>query len=133
VFTCILASSRITRSGSWKTDPSFLRGFCHRLVRFLWLTWRIIFLLILYSLSDLIRCGLFFTVAISPQYSLLFLLLFVRSSFFARVMISLMLSLISSLLFGVRLTLLVLSSLLPLVSHAMIRWLLLSFIARMTS
>jgi hypothetical protein len=26
VFTCILASSRITRSGSWKTDPSFLRG-----------------------------------------------------------------------------------------------------------
>jgi hypothetical protein len=29
VFTCILASSRITRSGSWKTDPSFLRGFCH--------------------------------------------------------------------------------------------------------
>jgi hypothetical protein len=30
VFTCILASSRITRSGSWKTDPSFLRWFCHR-------------------------------------------------------------------------------------------------------
>jgi hypothetical protein len=29
VFTCILASSRITQSGSWKTDPSFLRGFCH--------------------------------------------------------------------------------------------------------
>jgi hypothetical protein len=29
VFTCILASSRITRSGSWKTDPSFLRWFCH--------------------------------------------------------------------------------------------------------
>jgi hypothetical protein len=28
-FSCILASSRITRSGSWKTDPSFLRGFCH--------------------------------------------------------------------------------------------------------
>ncbi len=25
----ILASSRIPRSGSWKTDPSFLRGFCH--------------------------------------------------------------------------------------------------------
>jgi hypothetical protein len=24
VFTCILASSRITRSGSWKTDPSIL-------------------------------------------------------------------------------------------------------------
>jgi hypothetical protein len=29
VFTCILASSRITQSGSWKTDPSFPRGFCH--------------------------------------------------------------------------------------------------------
>jgi hypothetical protein len=29
VFTCILASSRITRSGSWKTDLSFLRWFCH--------------------------------------------------------------------------------------------------------
>jgi hypothetical protein len=27
--TCILASLRITRSGSWKTDPSFLRWFCH--------------------------------------------------------------------------------------------------------
>jgi hypothetical protein len=26
----ILASSRITRSGSWMTDPSFLRWFCHR-------------------------------------------------------------------------------------------------------
>jgi hypothetical protein len=31
VFTCILASSRISRSGSWKTDPSFLRWFCHKL------------------------------------------------------------------------------------------------------
>jgi hypothetical protein len=30
VFTCILASSRITRFRSWKTDPLFLRGFCHR-------------------------------------------------------------------------------------------------------
>jgi hypothetical protein len=29
MFTCILVSSRITRSGSWKTDPSFLRGFYH--------------------------------------------------------------------------------------------------------
>jgi hypothetical protein len=29
VFTCILASSRITWSGSWRTDPSFLRWFCH--------------------------------------------------------------------------------------------------------
>jgi hypothetical protein len=26
---CILTSSRITRSGSWKTDRSFLRWFCH--------------------------------------------------------------------------------------------------------
>jgi hypothetical protein len=33
VFTCILASSRITRSRSWKTDPSFLRGFCHTRAR----------------------------------------------------------------------------------------------------
>jgi hypothetical protein len=32
VFTCILASSRITRSGSWKTDPSFLRGFYHNVL-----------------------------------------------------------------------------------------------------
>jgi hypothetical protein len=29
VFTCILASSRITQSGSWKTDPSFQMWFCH--------------------------------------------------------------------------------------------------------
>jgi hypothetical protein len=29
---CILASSRITRSGSWKTDPSFLRWFYHKKV-----------------------------------------------------------------------------------------------------
>jgi hypothetical protein len=29
VFACILASSRITQSGSWKTDPSFLRWFYH--------------------------------------------------------------------------------------------------------
>jgi hypothetical protein len=31
VFACILASSRITRSGFQKMDPSFLRWFCHRL------------------------------------------------------------------------------------------------------
>jgi hypothetical protein len=31
VCACILASSRITRSGSWKTDSSFLRWFCHTL------------------------------------------------------------------------------------------------------
>jgi hypothetical protein len=29
VFTCIRSSSRITRSRSWKMDPSFLRWFCH--------------------------------------------------------------------------------------------------------
>jgi hypothetical protein len=29
MFGCILASSRITWSGSWKTDPSFLRWFYH--------------------------------------------------------------------------------------------------------
>jgi hypothetical protein len=29
VFTYILASSRITQSGSCNTDPSFLRWFCH--------------------------------------------------------------------------------------------------------
>jgi hypothetical protein len=75
----------------------------------------------------------FFTIAMSPQGSLLFLLIFVRSSFFARVMIPLLLSLISSLLFGVRLTLLILICLLPLVSHARIRRLLLSLVARMTS
>jgi hypothetical protein len=69
----------------------------------------------------------------SPQDSLLFLLLFVRSSFFVRVMILLMLSLISSQLFGVKLTLLVLNCLLPLVIHARTRRLLLSFIACMTS
>jgi hypothetical protein len=40
-----------------------------------------------------------------------------------------MLSLISSLLFDVRLTLLVLNCLLPLVSHARIKRLLLSFVA----
>jgi hypothetical protein len=32
VFACILASSRITRSGSWKTDPSFQGGFCHTVI-----------------------------------------------------------------------------------------------------
>jgi hypothetical protein len=37
VFTSILASSRITRSGSWKTEPSFLRGFCHTKLRALWI------------------------------------------------------------------------------------------------
>jgi hypothetical protein len=103
------------------------------LVRFLWLVWRIVFLLILWSLSGLIRCELFFTTAMNSQDSLLFLLLFVRSSFFAMVMILLILSSIGSLLFDFRLTLLVLSCLLTLVSHARIRRLLLSFITCMTS
>jgi hypothetical protein len=89
--------------------------------------------LILWSLSSLIRYGLFFEIDISPLDSLLFLLLFVRSSFFARVMLRLMLSSINFQLFGVILTLLVLSCLLPHVSHARIRRWLLSFVARMTS
>jgi hypothetical protein len=77
------------------------------------------------------QCGFFFTVAMSRHASLLFLLLFIRSSFFARMMISLMLSSIRSLLFGIRLILVVLSYLLPLVNHARIRRLLLSFVRRM--
>jgi hypothetical protein len=93
------------------------------------MVWRIGFLLILWSLSGLIRCELFFIVAMSPLVSLLFLLLFVRSSFFTKVMLPLMLSSINSLLFGVRSTLLVLNCLLPPVSHARIRRLLLSFVA----
>jgi hypothetical protein len=28
---CIIASSRITQSGSWKTDPSFMRWLCQKL------------------------------------------------------------------------------------------------------
>jgi hypothetical protein len=90
------------------------------------------FMLILWSLSGLIICGSFFTVAMNPHDNLLFLLLFLRSSFFARVMIPLMFSSISFLLFGLRLTLLVLGCLLPHVSHARIRRLLLSIIARTT-
>jgi hypothetical protein len=69
----------------------------------------------------------------SPLDSLLFLLLFVRSSFYTMVMLPFMLSLISFLLFGVRLTLLVLSCLLPRVSHARIGRMILSFVACMTS
>jgi hypothetical protein len=59
-------------------------------------------------------------------------LLFARSSFFDRVILQLMISLISFLLFGVSLTLLALSCLLPLASPTKIRWLLLSFIGPMT-
>jgi hypothetical protein len=91
-----------------------------RLVQFLQLVWRIGFLLILWSLSGLIRYGPFFEIPMSPPDSLLFLLLFIRSSFFIiRVMLRLMLSSISSLLFSVRSTLLVLSCLMPPVSHAL--------------
>jgi hypothetical protein len=102
------------------------------LIRFLSIVWRIDSLLIFWSLSSLIICGFFFAVYMSPHDSLLFLLLFVRSNFFTRVMIPLMLYSISSLLFGVILTLLILSCLLPPVSHARIRRLLLSFVPRMT-
>jgi hypothetical protein len=101
-------------------------------VWFLQLVWRINFLLILWSLSGLIGCVFFFEIAMSPLDSILFLLLFVRSNFFTKVMLQLMLSWISSLLFGVRSTLLVLSCLLPLISHARIRRLPLSFDTPMT-
>jgi hypothetical protein len=57
----------------------------------------------------------------------------IRQEQLLSLMIPLMLSSISSLVFDVRLTLLVHSCLLPLVSHARIRRLLLSFVACMTS
>jgi hypothetical protein len=63
----------------------------------------------------------FFIRSISLLDSLPILLLFIRSSFFARVTLQLRTSLISFLLFGVSLTLLALSCLLPLVSLAEIR------------
>jgi hypothetical protein len=65
--------------------------------------------------------------------SLPVLLLFVRSSFFDRMMLHLMTSLISSLLFGAGSTLLVVSYLLPLASHVRIRRLHLSIVRLMTS
>jgi hypothetical protein len=68
----------------------------------------------------------------SSEMSLPILLLFVRSSFFDRVALQLMTFFISFLLFGVSLTLLVLSCLLPLVSLAEIRRLHLSFIGLTT-
>jgi hypothetical protein len=68
----------------------------------------------------------------SSEMSLPILLLFVRSSFFDRVTLQLMTFFISFLLFGVSLTLLVLSCLLPLVSLAEIRRLHLSFIGLTT-
>jgi hypothetical protein len=63
--------------------------------------------------------------------SLPILLLFVRSSFFNRVTLQLMTSLTSFLLFGVSLTLLALSCLLPLASPAEIKWQHLSFVGLM--
>jgi hypothetical protein len=64
--------------------------------------------------------------------SLSILLLFIKSSFFDRVTLQLMTSLISFLLFGVGLTLLALSYLMSLVSLVEIRRLHLSFIGPMT-
>jgi hypothetical protein len=60
--------------------------------------------------------------------SLPILLIFIRSSLFDRVTLQLMISLISFLMFGVGLTLLALSCLLPLISPAEIRRLYFSFI-----
>jgi hypothetical protein len=67
------------------------------------------FLLILWISSVLIRCGIFFVRSMSLLTSLPILLLFVRSSFFARVTLQLRISFIILLLFGVSLTLLALS------------------------
>jgi hypothetical protein len=64
--------------------------------------------------------------------SLHILLLFVRSSFFARVTLQLRIFLISFLLFGASLTLLALSYPLPHASLAAIRQLHLSFVGPMT-
>jgi hypothetical protein len=56
-------------------------------------------LLILWSWSRLIRCGLFFVKSMSLPGSLPILLLFIRSSFFDRVTLQLRTSLIGFLLF----------------------------------
>jgi hypothetical protein len=84
------------------------------------------------TMSELIRCGLFFIKNMSLLDSLSILLLFIRSSFFDRVTLQLMTFFISFLLFGISLTLLTLSCLLPLASHAEIRRLHLSFIGPTT-
>jgi hypothetical protein len=89
-------------------------------------------LLILWILSRLVRSGLFFVRSMTLLDSLPILLLFVRSSFFARVTLQLRTSLIRFLLFGVSLTLLALSCLLPLVSPAEIKQLHLSFVGPTT-
>jgi hypothetical protein len=76
--------------------------------------------------------ALFFVRSMSLLDSLPILLLFVKSNFFVRVTLQLRTSLISFLLFGVSLTLLALSCLLPLVSPTEIRQLHLSFIGPTT-
>jgi hypothetical protein len=75
----------------------------------------------MWILSGLVRCGLFFIRSMSLLDNLPILLLFARSSFFTRVTLQLRTSLISFLLFGISLTLLALSCLLPLVSTVEIR------------
>jgi hypothetical protein len=121
----LLTSHSFTHTGLGLMRMLMLTGFWQ-------LVWRIVLLIILWSLSGLIRCGLFFIRNMSLLDSLHILLLFVRSTFFDRVTLKLMTSLISFLLFGISLTLLVLSCLLPLASLAEIRWLHLSFIGLMT-
>jgi hypothetical protein len=84
------------------------------------------------SLSELIRCGLFFIRNMSLLKSLPILLLFARSSFFDRVTLQLMTSLINFMLFGVSLTFLAHNCLLPLASLAEIRQLQLIFVGPTT-
>jgi hypothetical protein len=102
------------------------------MVRYLQPIWRIIVLLILVSLIGLIRCGVFFVTAMSQLDSLPILLLFIRNSFFDRVTLQLMTSLINSLLFEISSTLLALSCLLAIVSHVGIRRLHMSFVTLIT-
>jgi hypothetical protein len=74
-----------------------------------------------------------FFITTSPIDSLPTLLLFDRNNFSDKVMLQLIISLISSQLFGTSLTLLVFSCHLSLMSHARIRRLLLNFVTLMTS
>jgi hypothetical protein len=102
------------------------------LAQFSQLVWRTVLLLILWSLSKLIIYDLYFIRSMSLLDSLPILLLFVRSSFFDRATLQLRTSLINFLLFGISLTFLALSCLLPLASPADIRRLHLSFIGPTT-
>jgi hypothetical protein len=70
----------------------------------------------------------FFVSDMSLLNSLTILLLFVKSSFYDRVMLYLMTSLISSLLFGAGSTLVVVSYLVPLATHIRIKRLHLSIV-----